>query len=145
MRRLMAAQMIIFVQVPVKETDMLINRVASALLTIPALLAFAGCGKSPPPQTSTVIVQPAQPQVTAMTAPTPPPPPETEVVPPPPPGTGPAVWQPGHWAYTGAPANPWSWVSGEYVPLPSERTTWIPGRWELTSTGTWMWVFGRWA
>jgi hypothetical protein len=123
---------------------MLIRRVAGDRLTIPALLALAGCVNPTPPQTSTVIVQPAQPQVAAITAPTPPPPPETELVPPPPPGSGLVAWQLGHWAYTGVLGNPWSWVSGEYV-TPPLGGTWVPGQWVETASGTWMWVAGHWA
>jgi hypothetical protein len=118
------------------------TRAYPALLAIPAMVAFGGCTAdtaSPVPQASTVIVAPVPPQV-ATVAPAPvapmPPPPQSELVPPPPPGSGPVVWQPGHWAYTGVLGNPWSWVSGDYVMPPPGGTTWIPGQWEETSSGT---------
>lgn len=125
------------------------HRAYSALLAVPAALALSGCVTSTPspPQASTVVVQPAQPQVATVTmvAPTPPPPPESELVPPPPQVSGPVVWQPGHWAYTGAAGDPWSWVSGVYVSPPPGQATWIPGQWQQAPNGTWMWVTGHWA
>ena len=125
------------------ESDM--TRTYFALLAVSAMVALSGCGNSAPqPQPSTIVIQPAQPRVAAVVAPTPPPPPQSELVPPPPPGSGPVVWQPGHWAYTGVAGNPWSWVSGEYVMPPPGEATWIPGQWQQTPDGTWMWVTGHW-
>ena len=127
------------------------TRAYPALLAIPAVLVLGGCAvnPAPAPQASTVIVTPSAPQVAtvvpAPVAPMPPPPPESELVPPPPPGSGPVVWQPGHWAYTGVADSPCSWVAGEYVPPPPGQTTWIPGQWQETASGTWMWVTGHWA
>lgn len=118
-------------------------------------LSLAACGVDETPRTSTVIVTPpAQPQIASVVptpapltvvAPTPPPPPQSELVPPPPPGSGPVVWQPGHWAYTGAPGSPWSWIAGRYVPPPPGQTTWIPGQWQQDISGSWHWLAGHWA
>ncbi len=117
-------------------------------LAVPAMLALAGCVTTAPPaqpQASTVIVAPAPAQAATVVSPAPPPPPESELVPPPPQGSGPVVWQPGHWAYTGVTGNPWSWVSGVYVTPPPGEAHWIPGQWQETTAGTWMWVAGHWA
>ena len=78
----------------------------------------------------------------AIVAPMPPPPPASELVPPPPQGSGPVVWQPGHWAYTGVPGHPWSWVSGQYVTPPPGGTTWTPGSGSRLRTDL---DVGRWA
>jgi hypothetical protein len=119
-------------------------RTQSMLMLLPAL-ALAGCvTTNPMPESSTVLVAPSQPEV-ALTAPVPPPPPQTELVPPPPTGSGPVVWQPGHWTYTGTSINPWTWVAGHYVTPPYGQTTWIPGQWQRTPAGAWVWVSGHWA
>lgn len=126
-----------------------------ALLPLSAALGLSGCG-SPP---STVVVtptRPAQPQVAVVSpppapspygtvAPTPPPPPESQLVPEPPAAGGTVVWQPGHWAYTGAAGSPWTWINGQYVPAPPGMTSWVPGQWLQQANGTWRWAPGHWA
>jgi WXXGXW repeat (2 copies) len=122
-----------------------------ALFALPAALALGGCvTNNPPERTSTVIMAPApqaQPAQVAMTAPTPPPPPppQASLVPPPPQGSGTVVWQPGHWSYTGAGDQPWTWIAGRYVapPAPNEAS-WVPGAWQESSNGAWMWNAGHW-
>ena len=78
-----------------------------------------------------MVMQPPPPTMVPPppTASVPPPPPHAELVPPPPQGVGPAVWQPGHWDYTGMASNPWSWQGGHYVRPPNGETTWVPGQW----------------
>lgn len=114
------------------------------LMASPALVALSGCGSSPPPQTTQIILQ--QPAQTATVAPTPPPPPHSELVPPPPASSGPVVWQPGHWRYTGMAGNPWYWEGGRYVSVPPGSTTWVPGTWiQQAGSGMWTWQEGHWA
>lgn len=105
--------------------------------------------------TTTAAVRPTRGQVerqpprTAATAPTTaptrPPPTHAELVPPPPAGSGPMVWQPGHWDYTGKAGDPWTWRSGHYMPPPQDKTTWVPGWWSHSPGRTWIWVHGHWA
>ncbi len=74
----------------------------------------------------------------------PPPPPMSDLVPPPPASSGPTVWQPGHWRYTGVGNTPWSWQSGQYVAVPPGATAWVPGQWQQQGSG-WVWRDGHWA
>jgi hypothetical protein len=61
------------------------------LIALP-LMALGGCvTTTPAPRPSAVLVTPTQPA---------------------------AVWQPGHWVYTGTSLNPWTWVPGQYVTSP---------------------------
>jgi hypothetical protein len=123
-------------------------RLSSITLIIPALFGLSACvtEQVPAPTQTQVFVQPPAPQAMQVAvAPGPPPPPHAELVPPPTQGSGPVVWQPGHWQFTGAARNPWSWEAGQYVPPPPGETTWIPGRWMQQPTGGWSWTEGHWA
>jgi len=116
--------------------------ISSICLTLPLLAALAGCGHDEPRTTQVIVQPPTQPQATTMASPGPPPPPRSEMVPPPPVGTGPVVWQPGHWMVNG---NSWAWQSGQYTPPPPGETTWVPGRWLQQPNGGWFWQEGHWA
>jgi WXXGXW repeat (2 copies) len=114
-------------------------------LALPALVVLFGCGRSEsPPRTTQIIDQPPAQlaQATAVIAPGPPPPPQSELVPPPAIGTGPVVWQPGHWLLSG---NNWVWRPGQYVPPPPGQTTWVQGQWFQQPGGRWTWLEGHWA
>ncbi|MBV9252041.1 MAG: YXWGXW repeat-containing protein [Acetobacteraceae bacterium] len=114
-------------------------------LAAPAILALGACTlNTAPPSETTYVVQP-QTQTAPIIAPSPPPPPHAELVPPPPAAGTPEVWQPGHWAYTGSPSSPWTWVNGQYVPAPPGAQTWVPGHWTQQPSGGWMWMEGHWA
>jgi hypothetical protein len=109
-----------------------------------ALVLLGGCVReepAPTPSAQVIVQQPAQP-VAPRVAPGPPPPPHSELVPPPPQGSGPVVWQPGHWALGN---SGWAWQPGQYVPPPLGETTWVPGRWVQQSSGGWIWQEGHWA
>jgi hypothetical protein len=120
-----------------------LRALSNAFLGAAALLALTGCGRNEPQRTTQVIVQPPTQQVQSpsVVAPGPPPPAQTETVPPPS-GTGPVVWQPGHWRFSG---NQWFWQPGQYVPPPTGQATWIPGRWVQQPAGGWVWQDGHWA
>jgi WXXGXW repeat (2 copies) len=109
-----------------------------------ALVLVGGCVREEPgptPSAEMIVQQPAQP-VAPQVAPGPPPPPHSELAPPPPQGSGPVVWQPGHWALAN---SGWTWQPGQYVPPPLGETTWVPGRWVQQSSGGWIWQEGHWA
>jgi hypothetical protein len=117
---------------------------AATLLCAP--LALAACGDSPQPTQVIVQQPPAQAAMpVAMVSPAPPPPAQSELVPPPPQGAGNVVWQPGHWRYTGAAGNPWTWQPGLYVSVPPGQSVWTPGRWQQQPSGGWVWAEGHWA
>jgi WXXGXW repeat (2 copies) len=75
---------------------------------------------------------------TPVVAPYAPPPPRVETPPSAPSAL--AVWQPGHWAWTG---TNYSWMPGHYVDRPSSTASWVPGYWQQGPNG-WVWVDGRW-
>ncbi len=112
-------------------------------VVVPMMLGLAGCGESPPPPTTQVIVQPS-PATVVPSAPMPPPPAMSELVPPPPVSATPTVWQPGHWRYSGINSSPWSWENGRYVAVPPGATAWVPGQWQQQGSG-WVWREGHWA
>lgn len=116
-------------------------------------LALSACNGGP--GTSTAMTRPPRPTAAAPppraveapppTSPTRPPQVHAELVPPPPLGSGPMVWQPGHWDYTGKAGKPWAFHRGHYVPPPRGETTWVPGWWSHVPNGSWIWVHGHWA
>ena len=124
-----------------------------------ALVSLAACSvpQAPPPQenaTLTVpgyvpaqapvstLTPPPPPALQVMTSPPAPPPVQVEAVPPSP-GGG-AVWQPGHWQWTGIAGSDWQWVSGQYVVPPAAVSQWVPGHWEQQVGRGWVWVGGHW-
>jgi len=130
-----------------------------------AALALFGLGactypQQPPPQATAPLTVPGfvPAQSAALTAtPTPPPlpipippmvtgtPPAAQVeVIPPNPGSG-AVWQPGHWQWTGAGGTGWAWMPGQYVAPPTAASQWVPGRWTHETGRGWLWVDGHWS
>ena len=114
-------------------------RLFPACLALVVAPAIAGCvHREAPPRTTQVIVQPPA-QTATVVSPGPPPAPQSELVPTPPVGSGPVVWQPGHWMLSG---NSWAWQTGQYVPPPPGETTWVPGRWLQPPTGGWVWMEG---
>jgi len=115
--------------------------VPAAVLALPIALGACVSTDTTRPAVTQVITAPAP--VVPM-APLAPPPPQAELVPPPPASTVPTVWQPGHWAYTGNPASPWSWMAGQYVTLPPGDHTWVPGQWIVQGSG-YVWQDGHWA
>jgi len=129
-----------------------------------AVLSLVGCElpqQPPPPQQGAELsvpgVVPAQ-TAAAVPTPTPPTPPPFPVlvatVPPQPPPVpvqtvpaspgGGAVWQPGHWQWTGVTGSEWQWAPGQYVVPPTAMSQWVPGHWEQRPQG-WVWVDGHWA
>jgi hypothetical protein len=72
-------------------------------------------------------------------APFAPPPPQVESPPAPPSPL--AVWQPGHWRWSG---GQYVWVPGRYVQRPTSSANWVPGYWQQGPNG-WIWTEGRWA
>jgi hypothetical protein len=121
-----------------------------------ALLALAACQSPEPsvktaqtaPTTTITIASAPAPVVTApatvVLAPNPPPQAQVEFVPPAPPNAPYAVWQPGHWRWSGANGVQWQWVAGNYVMAPPGYHAWVPGRWQPQPSG-WMWFEGHWA
>jgi WXXGXW repeat (2 copies) len=112
-------------------------------LLLPVLLGLGACYYPEPQRESRVIIQQPAPQQALVMSPAPPPPPHSELVPPPPQGTGPVVWQPGHWMYTGVAGSEWAWQPGQYRPPPIGQTTWVPGHWAQQPTGGWSWMEGH--
>jgi hypothetical protein len=116
---------------------------SAALATLALLpMALSACATSQP-QPQRIVVQTA-PAVAPVVVPGPPPPPMGELVPPPPQATTPVAWQPGHWRYSGALGNPWTWQPGQYVSVPTGQSAWTPGQWVQTAAG-WTWVEGHWS
>ena len=60
----------------------------------------------------------------------------------PPPRPSPtAVWQTGHWSWTGAQ---YTWTPGHYVEPPSPTAHWVPGYWRQGPAG-WTFTAGYWS
>jgi len=115
-----------------------------------ALLALAAC-QAPEPAVQTTVAAPptttitiASAPSTVVVAPNPPPQAQVEFVPPAPPNAPNAVWQPGHWRWSGTNGAQWQWVAGSYVVPPPGYHAWVPGQWQLQPNG-WMWFEGHWA
>ena len=72
-------------------------------------------------------------------APFAPPPPQVETPAQPPSPL--AVWQPGHWSWSG---GQYVWIAGHYVQRPTPTANWVPGYWQQGPNG-WVWTEGRWA
>jgi len=126
--------------------EVTMHRISSALFVLALPAALGACYRSEPQRDTRVIIQQQpQPQQTVALAPGPPPTPRAELVPPPPQGTGPVIWRPGHWVYTGIAGNEWSWQPGQYMSPPVGETTWVPGHWVQQPNGGWYWVDGHWA
>lgn len=123
-----------------------------------ALVSLAACGApQQPPQNTAMLsvpgVVPAQtsaqvptmtpppPPMLVMTSPLAPPAAQVETIPPSP-GGG-AVWQPGHWQWTGVTGSEWQWAPGQYVVPPTTVSQWVPGHWQRGGQG-WVWVDGHW-
>src|SRR5580692_10151358 len=101
------------------------SRMRLSLAALPALLAFTACTPAPPPPPAQVIVQTTTTPVPII-APGPPPAAQVELVPPPPQGSGPVVWQPGHWQFSSANGGSWAWAAGHYLSAPPGETAWVP-------------------
>jgi hypothetical protein len=67
------------------------------------------------------------------------PPPSRAEIPPPAPSPQ-ALWEHGHWRWSGAQ---YVWVRGHYIERPEPYVNWIPGYWQQQADG-WAWVDGRW-
>jgi hypothetical protein len=67
------------------------------------------------------------------------PPPRVETPPLPPSPL--AVWQPGHWSWSG---GQYVGIAGQYVQRPTPTANWVPGYWQQGPNG-WIWTEGRWA
>jgi hypothetical protein len=52
-----------------------------------------------------------------------------------------AVWQPGHWSWSG---GQYVGIAGQYVQRPTPTANWVPGYWQQGPNG-WIWTEGRWA
>ncbi|MCW3475941.1 hypothetical protein [Limobrevibacterium gyesilva] len=115
-------------------------RFLGACLALPALVGLTAC--EPAPQPPQVVVSPTSPA--PIVVPGPPPAAQAELVPPPPSGSGPVVWQPGHWAWIGQSGAPWQWMPGRYVQTPMGHTAWVQGQWVQNASGGWSWVEGHW-
>lgn len=102
------------------------------------VLGLTACGGSPPPTQVTVATPAPSAPLTVIGAP---PPPQVEVIPPSPGG---AVWQAGHWRWTGVAGSEWQWVPGQYVVPPVTASRWIPGQWVQQPGGGWSWIDGHW-
>jgi hypothetical protein len=115
----------------------------AVVIAATSLIVLTGCVYNTPsaPPPTQVVIPPAQ-NVTLI--PNAPPPANAELVPPPPQGAMTAVWQPGHWAWTGNAGNPWSWAAGQYVTPPPGHSQWVQGRWTQYPNG-WSWTEGHWA
>jgi hypothetical protein len=122
-----------------------------------ALVSLAACSvpQSQPPQDmssqsvpgvvpaqSAVVVPAYTPPLQVVTSPPAQPVAQAEAIPPSP-GGG-AMWQPGHWQWTGIAGSPWQWVAGEYVVPPTTVSQWMPGHWENRFGQGWVWVDGHW-
>jgi hypothetical protein len=123
------------------------SRMHAVLLSLPVLAFMAGPGAaaslSPSSQQRDALpLQTAQSTPTVIIAPSAQPPVRAEVVPPPPTGANTvAIWQQGHWAWSG---SDWVWIAGQYVTPPAPQVVWDPGHWVQQSDGTWKWVDGQW-
>jgi WXXGXW repeat (2 copies) len=102
---------------------------AVAVNVIFAVLLFA-CSSAPPG---------AAEHVAALAAPYPPPPKRAEIPPAVP--AADALWQCGHWNWTGAK---YVWIHGSYLLRPTPTANWLPGYWEQDASGGWIWTEGHW-
>jgi hypothetical protein len=104
-----------------------------------AFFSLTSCGA---PQPTQVVVTTPPPSAPLTVVPATPPQAQVEMIPPSP-GGG-AVWQPGHWRWTGIAGSDWQWVSGQYVIPPATASRWVPGQWMQQAGGGWIWVDGHW-
>jgi hypothetical protein len=52
-----------------------------------------------------------------------------------------AVWQAGHWSWSGAQ---YTWTPGHYAQRPWWNARWVPGVWQ-PGAGGWTWINGYWS
>ena len=52
-----------------------------------------------------------------------------------------AVWQAGHWSWSGAQ---YTWTPGHYAQRPWWNARWVPGFWQ-PGAGGWTWIDGYWS
>ncbi len=90
---------------------------------------LAGCQAAPssPPAPAAATIVPYRP------------PPKLAEIPPPAPSPR-ALWQSGHWCWTGAK---YEWTRGRYAERPAPTANWIPDYWREEPDG-WTWVAGQW-
>ena len=81
---------------------------------------------APPPATHVVVARPAPPAARIEVQPTAP--------------DMRAVWDPGHWNWTG---DQYVWMPGRYIERPNVAMRWEPGRW-MADNGNWVWMDGHW-
>ena len=116
------------------HVDLVIGVAAVAL----GVVALSACSTS---QTTPVAVAAApsdNPPAAVMVASFPPPAKRAEI---PPAAPSPqALWDCGHWSWSGAR---YVWTPGHYIERPQADANWIPGYWQQ-ETGGWAWVEGRW-
>jgi len=118
------------------------HRVCLSGIAAAALLGVSACGEPAPQPSQVTVTTPPPSPAYVVTTPPPPPQAQVEMIPPSPGGA--AVWQPGHWRWTGIAGSQWQWQPGQYVMPPSTASHWVPGQWMQSGNG-WVWVDGHWA
>lgn len=114
------------------------RRVGIAAIAFSAAALF-GCSAPPSPSPAATVPGSFDTITAAVVAPYRPPPKRAEL---PPPAPSPqALWQFGHWSWTGAQ---YLWTPGHYVERPAPTANWISDYWRQEQDG-WLWVEGRWS
>jgi WXXGXW repeat (2 copies) len=118
-----------------QHVDLMIGVAAVAL----GIVALSAC--STPPHTSAEVTAAPSvaPGAAAILAAFPPPPKRAEIPPPAP--SAQALWDCGHWSWSG---ERYVWIPGRYIERPDPHANWLPGYWQQQEAGGWAWTEGRW-
>ena len=116
-----------------------VDRMIVVAVTAWSVFGLAACSAPPAPPAEAARAASDEPRTPVVAAPRPPPPRRAEI---PPPAPSPhALWEFGHWRWSG---QQYVWVPGYYAERPSPTVNWIPGYWEQRPEG-WIRVDDQWA